>query len=481
MTTTKIRHVLLVAVTLLGVAVAVPVGPTGAAEFIGVSKKPLSIEVNKGALLRLSRPAKTIFIADPNVADIQIKSPRLVYITAKQPGETSLYAVDGGDRVILNRRISVSHNISRLLASFRHLFPNSRIDIRSVDGAMVLHGSVATASDAEDVRDIAAKMLNGTKNLINKISVSEPNQVHLRVRIAEVSRTVLKEFGINWEGVIRSGNFFFGQGIGRDIIGSSAFLDERAFSSASDISILTRKDPSVIAGGYDNSRSGLSALIDALDQEQLITILAEPNLTAVSGETATFLAGGEFPIIIPKSDTSVIIEFKEFGVSLSFTPTLINGTTINLKVKPEVSQLTTTGAVEFAGFSVPGLTTRRAETTVELGSGQSFAIAGLLQNNITRDLNRFPGLAEVPILGALFRSDKFKRNESELVIIVTPYVVRPVSHQRLALPTDGLTPPTDTDRLLHGRLYRPTLGRHPNGPNGRGATGLVGPVGFMLD
>ena len=457
-----IRRILLAAVAVLAFAVQ-----ARATEVIGVSRVPINLEVNKGALIRLDKPATTIFVADPAIADVQVKSPRLVYLTAKRPGETSLYAVDAREKVILSRRISVSHNISRLQRTLRHLFPNSAIDIRSVDGAMVLDGSVATASDAEDVRRIAARMVDGPENLINKLAVSEPNQVHLRVRIAEVSRTVLKEFGINWEGMARVGNFVFGTGIGRDFIDAAGEV--------------TRTGANSLLAGFQSTNSSVNVLMDALDREGLITILAEPNLTAVSGETALFLAGGEFPIMVPGNNDRVTVEFKQFGVSLAFTPTLIGGSTISLKVKPEVSQLTSTGAVEVAGFTIPALTTRRAETTVELGSGQSFAIAGLMQNNITRDINRFPGLADLPILGALFRSDEFKRDESELVIIVTPYIVRPVSNQRLAMPTDGLTPPTDEDRLLHGKLYRPSLGRRPSGPHGRGATGLIGPVGFMLD
>ncbi len=459
----KFRHIFLAAVAVIALA-----AQAHAANLIGVGRVPLNLEVNKGALLRLSRPAATIFVADPAIADIQVKSPRLIYITAKRPGETSLYAVDADEKVILNRRLSVSHNISRLQSTLRHLFPNSEIDIRSVDGAMVLNGSVATASDAEDVRRIAARTLTDPDNLINKLSVSEPNQVHLRVRIAEVSRTVLKQIGVNWETVGSIGSFVYGLGVGRDFINSAGQITRSGLGD--DINL-----------GYNTSSHSVNALLDALDREGLITILAEPNLTAVSGETAEFLAGGEFPILVPGTNNRVTIAFKKFGVSLSFTPTLIGGSTISLKVKPEVSQLSTTGAVEVSGFTIPALTTRRAETTVELGSGQSFAIAGLMQNNITRDIDRFPGLADVPILGSLFRSDQFQREESELVIIVTPYIVRPVSSQQLVLPTDGLTPPTDTDRVLHSRLYRPTLGRRPSGPNGRGASGLIGPVGFMLD
>ncbi len=459
----RVRHVFLAAIAVIALAVQ-----AGAAELIGVGRVPLNLEVNKGALLRLSRPAATIFVADPEIADIQVKSPRLIYITAKQPGETSLYAVDADEKVILNRRLAVSHNISRLQATLRHLFPNSKIDIRSVDGAMVLNGSVATASDAEDARRIAAGMLKNPKNLINKLAVSEPNQVHLRVRIAEVSRTVLKQIGVNWESFGAFGNFIYGFGIGRDFISSDGQITRTA--EANDINV-----------GFSSGSHDVNALLDALDKEGLITVLAEPNLTAVSGETAEFLAGGEFPVLVPGTNNRITISYKQFGVSLAFTPTLIGGSTISLRVKPEVSQLSSVGAVEVSGFNIPALTTRRAETTVELGSGQSFAIAGLLQNNITRDIDRFPGLADLPILGSLFRSDQFKREESELVIIVTPYIVRPVSNQQLALPTDGLTPPTDTDRVLYSRLYRPTLGRRPSGPHGRGASGLVGPVGFMLD
>jgi pilus assembly protein CpaC len=460
----KLRLVVLAAFTCFAFAFQVQ-----ATNLIGTSPIRLNLEVNKGALLKLPKPAATIFVADPGIADIQVKSARLIYITAKQPGETTLYALDAEDKVILNRRVAVNHNISRLQGSLRHLFPNSDIDIRSVDGAMVLNGSVATASDAEDARRIAARALGNEKNLINKLSVSEPNQVQLRVRIAEVSRTVLKQIGVNWESIGSFGSFVYGLATGTDFIpdGSRTITRSQQFDN--------------FYAGYNTGSHDINALLDALDKEGLITVLAEPNLTAVSGETAEFLAGGEFPIIVPGANNRTTVSFKKFGVSLAFTPTLIGGATISLKVKPEVSQLTSVGAVVINGFSIPALSTRRAETTVELGSGQSFAIAGLMQNNIKRDIDRFPGLADVPVLGSLFRSDEFQREESELVIIVTPYVVRPVSSQMLVLPTDGLTPPTDTDRVLHSRLYRPTLGRRPSGPNGRGATGLVGPVGFLLD
>jgi pilus assembly protein CpaC len=210
-------------------------------------------------------------------------------------------------------------------------------------------------------------------------------------------------------------------------------------------------------------------------------VLAEPNLTALNGETASFLAGGEFPIPVFQVNNGITVEFKTFGVGLAFTPHLLDAGRINLRVRPEVSQLSAAGAVTLSGFSIPALTTRRAETTVELGSGQSFVIAGLLQNNTTQDISRVPLLGDLPILGALFRSDQFRRNESELVIIVTPYVVRPVSANRIASPTDGFVAPNDVERILGGITYRPQLNDRDQQPRTKEGQGLIGPSGFQLD
>ena len=441
-----------------------------AAEFVTVSDRVIELESNKGQLVRLDRPASSVFVANPDIADIQVRTPRLIYVLAKKPGETVLYAVDSEDRVLLSHKLSVSHNLSRLKTALKKLLPNANIDVESVDGALVLTGAVATAVEAEDARRIAVRMAGeGAKeSMVNKLSVTAPNQVHLRVRVAEVARTVLKDFGINWDGLFTAGNIVVGLATGNVATAAGAFL--------------TRTDGVNNIFGSFNSGSTVKVdgLIDALDDEGLISILAEPNLTAVSGEQATFLAGGEFPILVP-SDNNVTVEFKQFGVSLAFTPTMIGPNRTSLNVNTEVSQLSNTGAVQLQGFTIPALTTRRAQTTVELGSGQSFAIAGLLQNNITQDVSKFPGLGDVPVLGALFRSDKFQRNETELVIIVTPYIVRPVSNQKIAMPTDGLTPPTDAERILFGHTYRARLQKdrsRPLGPNGQS---LRGPVGFVLE
>jgi pilus assembly protein CpaC len=224
----------------------------------------------------------------------------------------------------------------------------------------------------------------------------------------------------------------------------------------------------------------VQSIIDALEEDRLVKILAEPNLTAMSGQTASFLVGGEFPILVPQGNGAIAIEYKTFGVSLAFQPTVLNDNRMNLHVRPEVSELTDQGAISIAGLTVPALQVRRAETTIEVASGQSFAIAGLLRSDVTHSISKWPGLADIPILGALFRSDQFQRRESELIIIVTPYLVQPVSDNRLALPTDGYIPPHDVDRIFYGAQWQRTPlpgNTQPVSPRGR----LAGPAGFQLE
>lgn len=423
------------------------------------------VAVNKGSLLRLDRPAATVFVADPEVCDIQVKSPTLVYLMGKKPGDTTLYAVDQDENVIASVDIQVTHDLGRLQQVVRSLHPGIRLGLASVGGSVVVKGAVPSAAVAEDVRRLAANYVDQNGEVINRLAVVAPSQVSLRVRVAEVSRRIDKQLGFNWEvfGSIGSFQFSmltanpFGQNLVADVLGLGAQ-----------------------SGSWD-----ANVLIDALEDEGLVSILAEPNLTALSGETASFLAGGEFPILVPQGDNQITIEFKKFGVSLAFTPTLLSDGRISLKVRPEVSELSQDGAISIpvAGgtLSVPALTVRRAETTVELGSGQSFAIAGLLRNTVSHGLHKFPGLADLPILGTLFRSDAFRRDETELVIIVTPYVVRPAANDRLAVPNDGFSPPHDVERLLVGGNYRrnPRAGQ-PSviAPNGRR---LIGPVGFIVE
>ncbi|MBL6933240.1 MAG: type II and III secretion system protein family protein [Rhodospirillales bacterium] len=435
--------------------------PKGTIEVVGSSGQSLNLEVSKGRLVRLDSPAATVFVADPEIANIQVKSPSLIYLLGKKPGQTTLYAVDGKDRVLANIDVSVTHNLGRLRSIIDEFHPDSGVRVASINGTLVLDGTVSSASTAEDMRRLAASFVNEEKDIINRLGVSAPNQVNLRVRVAEVSRGVDKQLGFNWSILGALGGFSFGLATSNPFSGT---VTQHTLSAAKSI------------GGWD-----FNTVIDALEEEGLVTVMAEPNLTALSGETASFLAGGEFPILVPDSDGRVTIEFKKFGVSLAFTPTLIGESRINMHVRPEVSALSSTNSVTLNNFEVPSLTTRRAETTVELGSGQSFAIAGLLQNNVTHDISKFPGLGDVPVIGGLFKSDRFQRDESELVIIITPYIVKPISNRKLATPTDGFVPPHDIERIFTGGLNR--RNQNPGKPVtvGRDGKTLIGPVGFQLD
>jgi pilus assembly protein CpaC len=433
------------------------------------------MELNKGRLVALDQPAASVFVADPDIADVQVKSPKLLYVFAKKPGETTLYTVDATDRVVEGWRVSVAQNLTRLREGIHTYVPDARVEVSSFGDAIVLQGVVRSPEMAENVRTLAAR-LAGDKNVINRLSVRGPNQINLRVRIAEVQRSVIKQIGVNWDALLSAGSFTFGLATGNPALGAGL----GGFGVRNAPTLGTGNVDSIV-GGLHTDHWNINSVIDALENEGLVTVLAEPNLTAISGETASFLAGGEFPIPISQSNNTVTVEFKKFGVSLAFTPTLLSNGQITLKVRPEVSQLSTQGEVRFNGFSIPAITTRRAETTVELGSGQSFAIAGLLQNDINHDVRRLPGLGDLPILGALFRSDSFQRNESELVILVTPYIVRPTSETAMSTPADGLAMPSDVDRLKTAPLYvqKPTDDK----PVVRGTEGrrLVGPAGFNLE
>lgn len=456
------------------VSPAPPVGDTGlpqsAATQIPPNGRPIVLEAGKGTLIRLPRPASTVFIANPDIADVQVKSPLLIYLNAKAPGETVLYAVDAEDRVLLNAPVRVEHDLSRLRQSLHAVIPGENVTVSSVDNRLLLSGNVATAGDAEKAHALARNLAVETKgSVINELSVATPNQVNLRVKVAEVNRSVLKALGFNLA----------------KTSGTVQFATQNPFTNSN---IINTNTFNFLIGGHNGQ---FLATLDALAQEGLLTTLAEPNLTTTNGQTASFLAGGEFPVPVAGAAATaggvatITVEFKKFGVSLDFTPTIIDANHVSLHVRPEVSELSTTGqvSVPITGSStvtIPALTVRRADTTVELGSGESFALAGLLQNTSQQNVSKIPGLGDLPILGQLFRSDLFQRNETELVIIVTPYLVRP-TETALASPTDGFKAPHDAQRFINSDTYRQTLpppGKGPLAPEGQG---LIGPVGFRLD
>ncbi len=435
------------------------------------SRKALHLQVDKGKLIRLPRDQVTVFLASSGVADVNIRSQRLIYIYGRTPGETTLYALDENEKIIIAQRVIVSPNIARVQDLFYSLNPNMPVQVRSVGQTLVLTGQVPTADVVDDYIRVAAAAVGGNKNLvINRIRVAGPAQVNIRVKFAEVSRDINKRLGFNWEAFAEvSRNWTLGWAVGADIVRDRT-TGEWTFPGDTQDRILS---------SIRTDKFAADTIFDLMDDEGLITVLAEPNLTAMSGETASFLAGGQFPIPVGRDNTASI-EFKNFGVGLAFTPTVVAENRINLKINPEVSQLSAAGSIVTDGIAVPALTTRKASTTVEVASGQSFVIAGLMQNSVNQDLSDVPGLKNLPIIGALFRSDAFHRRETELMIVVTPYIVRPTV-ARIPLPTDGYRPPKDLERFLLGRTHvkQPAPpASSPLDPNGR--PGLVGPAGFVL-
>jgi pilus assembly protein CpaC len=425
----------------------------------------IAVERNEGTLIRLNAPVTSVFVANPEVADVMVKSPRLIYLLGRRPGETTLYAVDDAENVILDSTVQVTHNLSKLVSEMQRLVPDGDVQVQSIDGGLVLAGAVATAAESEDARRLAQRFIGEGEEVINRLEVTAANQVNLRVRVAEVQRSILKQLGINWNVAAEYAGFTFG-------LVTSGF-------GASDALLGTAVQQShTFPVGYNSSNLDANALIDALSDEGLVSLLAEPNLTALSGETASFLAGGEFPIPVAQDTDTITVEFKKFGVSLAFTPTLIGGRRISLRVAPEVSATSNENAVVVGSFVVPSLTTRRAETTVELASGQSFAIAGLIQDRSQIDGDKVPGLGDIPVLGELFHSDKFSRKETELVIVVTPYIVQPVGSQRMAVPTDMLSGQEGSQRVVSSAPMAATTTVPPqNAP----VIGQSNPAGFVLE
>lgn len=445
--------------------------------------REIRVAVSTGQLVHLPRAAKNVFIADPNIADLQVPSPQDVFVYGKKTGTTSFYALDDGGSVILNASVVVTYNVGDLRRLLLQEAPNAAINVESTPGGIVLSGVVANAEIAERVNVAASRYIGDKESVINNLKVSGAQQVNLRVRVAEVDRSVTKELGFNWETLVSAGSFTFGLTTGRQFltnpIGSSLFGNTiiRAPTPTNSAAI-----PGALFGNLNTNRASVSGLIDALADQGLVTILAEPNLTTVSGQPASFLAGGEFPIPVAQSGNTsgaITIEFKQFGVSLDFVPTVLSNDHISIKVRPEVSQLSNQGAINTNGVTVPALTVRRAQTTIELGSGDSFAIAGLIQQNSIQDLSKFPALGDVPVIGPLFRSQSFLRNESELVIIVTPYVVRPTGATALRAPTDGFQPASDLEQIFLQHFNAVSPAGAANSAIGITGERLRGDAGFI--
>ena len=409
------------------------------------------ISVDHGIPLTLNAPAASVFIANPDIADVQVMSPTSIMVFGKKTGETTFMATDNNGKTLSERTIRVVQDLMPLRQELDHSFPGNKIKVASVPNGIVMTGEAKDPASVADAYKLAQRYIPAQGgDIINRIHVVGSNQIMIRVRFAEVERSVDNTLGIDWNSAASYGGMVFGFASGADFY-STAAASITGITRPTNSSLALPNDVTSIQS--HGKRLSLNGIIDALAQDGLVSILAEPTLTAMSGETANFLAGGEFPIVVPQGGGASVtysVQFKAYGISLAFTPTLISENRISLHVKPEVSELTQTGAVTLSNISIPALKTRRAETTVEVGSGESFAIAGLMDNTQAETVNKYPLLGDIPVLGNLFRSNHFQTGQTELVVIITPYIVKPTANQ-LALPMDGLTAPSEIDRLWKQR------------------------------
>lgn len=425
----------------------------------------VELSLGEGQMINLPRAVASVWTSNPKVADVYVNSPHQINLFGKDDGEATVIATAADGSVVYGAQVRVSQNLPSINQVLRTAMPDADIQVISVGQMAILTGTVASPDDAAFAEKIAASELNPGVDLskaggeckicvINRLKVATPLQVNLRVRIAEVNRSLMKQVGVN---LLTSSTGSFKVGISQ---GQGIYLPPAGTSSPNTGQIIRSSLGSTISGVGKLFGLDLISSLDLAETDGLATTLAEPNLTALSGETASFLAGGEFPVPLSSSLGTVSVEYKQYGVSLAFTPIVLADGRISMRVRPEVSQLSDAGSVVLNNIKIPALTTRRAETTVELGSGQSFMLAGLLQNTSNNSINKAPFLGDLPILGALFRSTQFQRNETELVIIVTPYLVKP-SSDRLALPTDGYRAPTDAEQFLQGQTFKGVSGPRP--------------------
>jgi pilus assembly protein CpaC len=380
------------------------------------SQPTVELPVSQGRIVRFNEPVESVLVADTTIADVQVVSPEVVYIFGLKPGVTNLIAITSSQRIEATAQLRVTLDATPAIEGKRAVSPGSPTDLTIMGNRIVAMGPARSVDEAVDIDNVARTFSQPDVPPLNNTTVQGSQQVNIRVRFAEVSRTDLESYGVDWSVGFQSGNFQFG------MFKSGGVPDGEG-------------NLKIGAGTVDDTVNA-EVVIDALQRNGVVRILAEPNLTAVTGQTASFLAGGEVPVPVPQGNDSVTVQYKQFGVSLGFTPTLIGRNRIALHVQPEVSALSDSGTVSAGGFSMPSFVVRRADTTVEVGSGQTFAIAGLFQQRMSRNLQKFPVLGDVPVLGALFQSQRFQREETELVILITPYLVEPVSDHSLATPLD---------------------------------------------
>ncbi|MBM3491018.1 MAG: type II and III secretion system protein family protein [Alphaproteobacteria bacterium] len=434
----------------------------------------LQLPLGKARIVRLPADVRDVLVADPAIADVVLRTPRIVYLLGRDTGATNAFFFDAKGKEVLRLEVHVDLDTASVQQALTQLLPDTSVKVTAVNRNLFLSGSVRSAVMSENARQIARRFVTGDENVVNLLAVVEDQQVLLQVRVAEVSRTVLKELGVTFQDQLGAlGNTRNSAGNPFTTITSLNYANRLATFAGT-------LAPRFVANSFAFDRGDgdvLTLTINALERNGLIKTLAEPNLTAVSGETANFLAGGEFPIPVAADNGQIAIEFRSFGIGLNFTPMVLNAGRISMRISTEVSALSQSGAITLATISVPALTVRRAESTVELPSGGSLIIAGLIQDNFAATIDGIPGFKDLPILGQFFRNNSLTRTENELVVAVTAYLVRPVERQAMLLPTDGLPPPSDYDLYVLGRLHG--MYAKPGSPSA--PTALKGPIGYILE
>ncbi|WP_342729370.1 type II and III secretion system protein family protein [Bradyrhizobium sp. B097] len=428
----------------------------------------LALGVGKSVVIDLPRDIKDVLVADPKIANAVVRSAQRAYIIGATVGQTNIVFFDAAGQQIAAYDIAVKRDLNGVRAALRAAMPNSDIQIEGVGDGVVLTGSAATPVEAQQAGEIAARLVGGPEKVVNSITVRGRDQVMLKVTVAEVSRSLIKQLGIDL-----TANLNYGTTVVK-------FANSNPFTANS--------SPLVAGNALTTSfGSSVSATIRAMESAGVVRTLAEPNLTAISGESATFISGGEFPIptgvTCQTSSTGAIgncvqtVSFKKFGISLNFTPVVLTEGRISLRVMTEVSEVSTENALTggAGGTTIPSIKTRRAETTLEIPSGGSMAMAGLIQDQTKQAINGLPGLASLPVLGTLFRSRDFVNNQTELMVLVTPYVVRAVAQKDLSRPDDGFANASDPQADLLGSINRVygVPGRTEPARNYRGTYGFI--------
>lgn len=449
------------------------------------------VPINRSELITTNADMAEVVVTDPAVANVLVHGKHKVSVIGVQIGQTTLRIFDADHKLLRNVDVYVTYDLPAVRKALKQFLPNENIGVSVVNTRMALTGDVSSAASASQAMEIAQEFVYGklqeggneTRNtydgdgkvspVLNMMKVSTGQQVMLRIRIGEVQRSAVKNLGISLQSqgtsdfpfVVGTGN---GQAAGLDAVTGKSIFQYGAFNLADSASAFGFfRTPARI--GYAN----IEGLLEALERDGLAKTLAEPNLTALSGEEAQFLAGGEFPVVVPQSNGAYTIEYRPYGVALKFVPYVINPNRIRVQVNPEVSEINNDNSlVTGAGVVARAITTRRASTTVELAPGESFMIAGLITDSMNSTIDQIPGAGDIPILGALFRSTAFRRNETELVIAVTPYLVDPARSSDIKLPTDNFKPASFMDTVLFGALSGTTSGKKPS---------LEGPSGFMTD